>query len=171
MFSNVGWGEVLVVCLVILIFVGPDRLPQVIQDIRAGFIAARDAISKTKQQLNDEIGPEFEQIAKPVQEFSRFTAMGPKAALTKALFDGDGSYLDMFDPKKIMAEDTQGQAYRADKAAHHQSAPESSQPAHKPQAAQPPVTETETSGTAARSRGEDQAAQPHNRNFSWEDVT
>ncbi|MBV7281563.1 Sec-independent protein translocase protein TatB [Corynebacterium sp. TAE3-ERU30] len=161
MFSSVGWSEIFVVCVVVLIVVGPDRLPGVIQDVRAAFIAARDAINRTKQTLNDEIGPEFEEVARPVQELSKFTAMGPKAALTKALFDGDGSYLDSFDPKKIMASDTQGEAYR-DRTAVPPASGSTVVPNTRGQdadsSAQPPAQQMPPSG-------------PQNRNFSWDDIT
>ena len=51
---NIGWGEVFVVILVGLIVVGPERLPGVIQDVRAAVFAARKAIANAKQELNGE---------------------------------------------------------------------------------------------------------------------
>ncbi|WP_018020212.1 Sec-independent protein translocase protein TatB [Corynebacterium ciconiae] len=163
MFSSIGWGEIFVVCVVVLIVVGPDRLPRVIQDIRAAIIAARDAINRTKQTLNEEIGPEFEEVARPVQEFTKFTAMGPKAALTKALFDGDGSYLDAFDPKKIMASDTQGEAYREQGSATPSSGSTVVPNTHSPS----------TGGSAQQPQQPQQMppSGPQNRNFSWDDIT
>lgn len=113
MFSNVGWGEVLVLLVVGLIIIGPERLPKVIQDVRAALLAARTAINNAKQGLNDEFGSEFDDFRKPVAEIAAITRMGPRAALTKTLLEGDDSIFDAFDPKKIMAEDTAGETERA----------------------------------------------------------
>lgn len=113
MFTSVGWGEIFVIFVVGLIVVGPERLPRVIQDLRAAIYAARSAINSAKENLNNEFGPEFDEYRKPVAELATLTRMGPRAALTKTLLDGDDSFFDAFDPKKIMESDTAGQAERA----------------------------------------------------------
>lgn len=116
MFSNVGWGEVLLLFVVGLVVIGPERLPRVIGDLRAALVAARTAINNAKQSLDQDFGSEFDEIRKPLSQVAQYTQMGPKAALSKALFDGDNSALDDFDPKKIMAEDTAGAAQRRQEA-------------------------------------------------------
>lgn len=113
MFSDVGWGEIFVIFVVGLIVIGPERLPRVIEDLRAGLRAARTAINNAKQGLNEEFGSEFDEFRKPVESLATLTRMGPRAALTKTLLDGDDSLFDSFDPKKIMAEDTAGETERA----------------------------------------------------------
>lgn len=170
MFNNVGWGEVFTLALIVLIFVGPERLPGVIKDIKAALITARNAINNTKRQLSDDIGSEFDEIARPVQEISRLTAMGPKAALTHALFDGDGSYLDAFDPKKIMSSDTQGEAYRSGRG-EHTVQPEHA-PLHSSAVDNTGADRTERHGTGESASGKlvpDQ--QPNRGGFSWDDIT
>lgn len=113
MFSDVGWGEIFVIFVVGLIVIGPERLPRVIEDLRAGLRAARTAINNAKQGLNEEFGSEFDEFRKPVEGLATLTRMGPRAALTKTLLDGDDSLFDSFDPKKVMAEDTAGETERA----------------------------------------------------------
>lgn len=111
-FQSIGWLEIFVVLLVALIVIGPERLPGVITDIRAAIFAARKAINNAKQEMSGEFGTEFEQLREPIVEVARWRAMGPKAALTHALFDDDADFLESFDPKKIMSRGTAGQAYR-----------------------------------------------------------
>ena len=107
MFDSIGWFEILFILIVGLIIIGPEKLPGVIEDVRAGIYAARRAINNAKKELNGELdtfGAEFRDLQEPLTHLASWKNMGPKAALTKALFDGDESYLDDFDPKKPLAE-------------------------------------------------------------------
>ena len=107
MFSSIGWGEIITLVVVGLIIIGPERLPRFIEDVRAAIFAARRAINNAKAELNGELGPEFDEFRKPLQQAAEWQRMGPRAALTRTLFDGDDEYLDTFDPKKMMEEDPQ----------------------------------------------------------------
>ena len=107
MFDSIGWFEIFFILIVGLIIIGPEKLPGVIEDIRAGIYAARRAIDNAKKELNGELdnfGAEFRDLQEPLSQIASWKNMGPKAALTKALFDGDSSYLDDFDPKKPLRE-------------------------------------------------------------------
>ena len=106
MFSDVGWGEIFLLFVVGLVVIGPERLPRVVRDVKAALTAARTAIDNAKQGLGDELGADFEEISKPLSELAALQRLGPRAALTKTLLDGDGSFLDALDPKKIMEDDT-----------------------------------------------------------------
>lgn len=105
MFSNVGWGEILFLFVIGLIVIGPERLPRVIEDVRAAIYAARNAIENAKKDLSKEIGPEFDELSKPIAELAALKSMGPKAVLTKTLLDGDDSVLDAFNPKNIISKE------------------------------------------------------------------
>jgi len=104
-FSSIGWIEIVTLLIVALIVVGPERLPGLIEDIRAAVFAARRAINNAKKELNGEFGSEFDELRKPLEQVSEYTRLGPRGAIAKALFDGDDSALDDFDPKKIMQDD------------------------------------------------------------------
>lgn len=112
MFQSIGWGEIFVVLLLALIVIGPERLPTVVTDVRAAIFAARKAINNAKKEMNGEFGEEFEEFRKPIAEVAKWRSMTPRAALSHALFADDEELLDSFDPKKIMAQETAGQAYR-----------------------------------------------------------
>jgi sec-independent protein translocase protein TatB len=104
-FQSIGWLEIFTLVIVALIVVGPERLPGLIEDVRAAIFAARRAINNAKKELNGELGEEFEQFRKPMEQVAEYTRLGPRGAITKALFDGDDSALDDFDPKRMMRED------------------------------------------------------------------
>ncbi|MGO3877216.1 MAG: Sec-independent protein translocase TatB [Corynebacterium sp.] len=107
MFSSIGWVEIFFIGLLALIIIGPERLPNVIQDVRAAIFAARKAINNAKKELNGDfegIGKEFDSIREPLSQAAEWGRMGPRAAITKALFDGDDSTWDDFNPKKLLVE-------------------------------------------------------------------
>lgn len=109
MFSSIGWLEIAFVIVIGVIIIGPERLPGVIEDLRAAIFAARKAINNAKAELNGEIGSlgeEFDSLRGPLSQAAEWGRMGPRGVITKALFDGDDSAWDDFNPKKILSEDT-----------------------------------------------------------------
>lgn len=113
MFDNIGWAEIFTIVVVGLIIIGPEKLPGVIKDVRAAIFAARRAISNARAELDGQFGEEFDEFREPINKVAQWQRMGPRRALTQALFDGDDDYLNDFDPKKIMSGDTAGAAHRA----------------------------------------------------------
>src|SRR5271168_92031 len=96
MFANVGWGEILVLMVVGLVVLGPERLPGAIRWTSAALRQARDYLSGMTTQLREDIGPDFDNLR----------GMTPRAALTKHLFDGDDSlFTGRFDTPSLGAPD------------------------------------------------------------------
>jgi sec-independent protein translocase protein TatB len=91
MFANVGWGEMLVLLVVGLVVLGPERLPGAIRWSASALRQARDYLSGVTTQLREDIGPEFDDLRAPLSELQKLRGMTPRAALTKHLFDGDDS--------------------------------------------------------------------------------
>jgi len=91
MFANVGWGEMLVLVVVGLVVLGPERLPGAIRWTATALRQARDYLSGMTTQLREDIGPEFDNLREPLSELQKLRGMTPRAALTKHLFDGDDS--------------------------------------------------------------------------------
>lgn len=115
MFSSIGWPEILALLIIGIIFVGPERLPRIIEDVRAAIYAARKAIANAKAELNGEfegLGDDLEEFRKPLSQVAQFRRMGPRGVITKALFDGDEEFMDSFNPNRMMQDDTAGDASR-----------------------------------------------------------
>jgi sec-independent protein translocase protein TatB len=91
MFGNVGWGEMLVLVVVGLVVLGPERLPGAIRWTTTALRQARDYLSGMTTQLREDIGPDFDDLRQPLAELQKLRGMTPRAALTKHLFDGDDS--------------------------------------------------------------------------------
>jgi len=93
MFANIGWGEMLVLVVVGLVILGPERLPGAIRWTANALRQARDYLSGVTGQLRQEMGPEFDELREPLSELQKLRGMTPRAALTKHLLDGDDSFL------------------------------------------------------------------------------
>jgi sec-independent protein translocase protein TatB len=93
MFANVGWGEMLLLVVIGLVILGPERLPGAIRWTSNSLRQARDYISGATSQLRDDLGPEFEDFRQPLSELQKLRGMTPRAALTKHLLDGDDSWI------------------------------------------------------------------------------
>ncbi|EME65304.1 Sec-independent protein translocase protein TatB [Rhodococcus sp. GXMU-t2271] len=93
MFGNIGWGEFLVLLVAALVVLGPERLPGAVSWMTRSLRQVRDYASGAKEQLKEELGPEFDDLRQPLSELNQLRGMTPKAVITKHLLDGDDSLL------------------------------------------------------------------------------
>ena len=91
MLGNLSWEHMLVLVVVGLVILGPERLPGAIRWTAAALGQARAYLSGMSDQLREDLGPEFEDLRAPLSELQKLRGMTPRAALTKHLLDGDGS--------------------------------------------------------------------------------
>jgi sec-independent protein translocase protein TatB len=91
MFANLSWEHILVLVVVGLVILGPERLPGAIRWTSNALRQARDYLSGVTNQLREDLGPEFDDLRGPISELQKLRGMTPRAALTKHLLDGDDS--------------------------------------------------------------------------------
>jgi sec-independent protein translocase protein TatB len=87
----VGWGEMLVLVVVGLVVLGPERLPGAIRWTANAVRQTRDYLAGVTSQLREDIGPEFDELREPLRELQKLRGMTPRSALAKHLLDGDDS--------------------------------------------------------------------------------
>lgn len=85
MFDSVGWGEVLVLVVASLFILGPERLPAA-----AGWLArtvrqAKELAAGATAQIRDELGPEFDDLRRPLAELRTLRGRDPRRAALDAL--------------------------------------------------------------------------------------
>ncbi|MGO1948222.1 MAG: Sec-independent protein translocase protein TatB [Mycobacteriaceae bacterium] len=97
MFSSVGWGEILVVIIVGIVVVGPERLPRLINDVKALLLAARRTVSNARKEFDEDFGEDFEEFRKPLNQLNSVRQMGARGFITKTLLDDDDSFLSDFE--------------------------------------------------------------------------
>lgn len=78
---NIGPLELMVLAIVALIVLGPDRLPQLARDAAQMLRTLRDLATGARQQLRDELGPEFADVD--------LRNLNPRTAVRNAVFGED----------------------------------------------------------------------------------
>ncbi|MFD3506210.1 Sec-independent protein translocase protein TatB [Nocardia sp. NPDC058666] len=93
MFSSIGWSEMMILLVAALVILGPERLPGAVRWTTGALRQARDYASGATTQLKQELGPEFDDLRKPLAELNELRGMSPRAVVTKHLLGGDDSVL------------------------------------------------------------------------------
>lgn len=85
-FSDVGWGEVLVILVAAVIIFGPDKLPKLAADLAKGLRLVRNWAQRARSELDEELPPEFKNLD--------LGTLHPKTFVRKALLEDDPLGLD-----------------------------------------------------------------------------
>jgi sec-independent protein translocase protein TatB len=89
---NIGPVELLVLAIVGLIVLGPDRLPGLARDAARMLRTLREMATGARQQLKDELGPEFSDVD--------LRNLNPRTAMQRAVFGDDVPDLRKYDPRR-----------------------------------------------------------------------
>ncbi|PZH04668.1 Sec-independent protein translocase TatB [Streptomyces sp. NTH33] len=99
MFNDIGPLELVTVVIVAVLVFGPDKLPKVIQDVTRTIRKIRDFSESAKQDIRNELGPEFKDF--------EFEDLNPKTFLRKQMENDELGLKEIrngFDLKKEMAD-------------------------------------------------------------------
>jgi len=94
---NIGWGEFLILIVAGLLILGPERLPSAAAWLGRTVRQVRDYANGAREQLRNELGPEFDELRAPLEDLRGLRGFNPRgftprSALTRHLFDDlDGS--------------------------------------------------------------------------------
>ena len=92
MFESVGWGEILVLIVAGLFILGPERLPEAAAWLGRTIRQVKEYATGAREQLRNELGPEFDELRKPLDELRGLRSFNPRAAglsAAKSFFDDD----------------------------------------------------------------------------------
>src|SRR5262249_13783805 len=84
---NIGPWELLVLAFVGVIVLGPERLPALARDAANMLRQLRDMATGARNQLKNELGPEFSDI--DLQALRDLRALNPRTAITRVLLGDD----------------------------------------------------------------------------------
>lgn len=87
MFDSVGWGEILVLVVAGLFILGPERLPGAAAWVGRSIRQVREYATGARDQLRGELGPEFDELRKPLEELRGLRDLNPRNVVQRALFD------------------------------------------------------------------------------------
>jgi sec-independent protein translocase protein TatB len=94
-FESVGWGEILVLVVAALFILGPERLPGAAAWLGRNVRKMREFAAGAREQLREEMGPEFDELRKPLEDLRGLRNLDPKRLVTQHLFDGDADPLGL----------------------------------------------------------------------------
>jgi sec-independent protein translocase protein TatB len=92
---NIGPFELIVLAIIGLIVLGPDRLPDLARDAARMLRSLRDMATGARQQLRDELGPEFADVD--------LRNLNPRTAVQRAVFGDDVPDLGKYNPRRYNA--------------------------------------------------------------------
>ncbi|ATY10374.1 twin-arginine translocase subunit TatB [Amycolatopsis sp. AA4] len=79
--------HIVILLLAGLFILGPERLPEAAHWVAQTLKRARGFAAGTKAQLEAELGPEYQELRKPLQELQSLRIANPRAAVTRYLLD------------------------------------------------------------------------------------
>jgi sec-independent protein translocase protein TatB len=88
-FESVGWGEILVLVVAGLFILGPERLPAAAAWLGKTMKQVREYAGGARDQLRRELGPEFDELRKPLEDLRGLRDFNPRRAVTRAFLEDD----------------------------------------------------------------------------------
>lgn len=85
MFDSIGWAEVLVIALAGLFVLGPERLPAAASWLGRTIRQAKEYAAGAQAQIRAELGPEFDDLRRPIAELRKVRNLDPRRAAFDAL--------------------------------------------------------------------------------------
>lgn len=93
-----------------LVILGPERLPGAVRWTTRSLRQVRDYASGATAQLKQDLGPEFEELRKPLADLNELRGMSPRTVITKHLLNGDDSVFRELDKAVPTKDDLFGTA-------------------------------------------------------------
>lgn len=87
MFDSIGWAEILILVVAGLFILGPERLPSAAAWVGRNVRKVREYATGAREQLRNEMGDDFEELRKPLQDLQQLRNFDPRRAVTRHLFD------------------------------------------------------------------------------------
>jgi sec-independent protein translocase protein TatB len=84
---NVGWAEFLVLVVAGLFVFGPERLPEAAAWLGRTVRQVREYATGAREHLRSELGPEFDELRKPLEDLRGLRGFDPRRTMTRHLFD------------------------------------------------------------------------------------
>jgi sec-independent protein translocase protein TatB len=88
-FDSIGWGEIIVLVVAGLFILGPERLPAAAAWTGKAIRQVREFATGAREQLRGELGPEFDELRKPLEELRGLRNFNPRTAVRRSLFDDE----------------------------------------------------------------------------------
>ncbi len=95
---DLGWGEILVLVIAGLFILGPERLPQAAAWLGRTIRQVREYATGAREHLRSELGPEFDELRKPLEDLRGIRDLNPRRMIRRELFDDEPFPLNGYHP-------------------------------------------------------------------------
>jgi sec-independent protein translocase protein TatB len=85
MFDSIGWGEILVLVVAGLFILGPERLPGAAAWLGRTIAQAKYFATGATERIREEMGPDFDELRRPVDELRKLRKRDPRRSALDAL--------------------------------------------------------------------------------------
>ena len=92
MFDNIGPAELLTLALVGMFVLGPERLPEAARWVARTVATIKEYATGARDQLRNELGPDFDELRKPLEDLRSVRDLDPRRAVTRTLFDSPSAH-------------------------------------------------------------------------------
>jgi sec-independent protein translocase protein TatB len=86
-FDSIGWAEILIIIVAGLFILGPERLPSAAAWLGRNVRKVREYATGARDQLRNEMGDDFDELRKPLEDLQQLRNFDPRRAVTRHLFD------------------------------------------------------------------------------------
>jgi sec-independent protein translocase protein TatB len=102
LFDSIGWGEILVLVVAGLFVLGPERLPGAAAWLGRTIAQAKSFATGATAQIRAEMGPDFDDLRRPVDELRRLRGRDPRRSALDALLrdPADGTATGRREPER-----------------------------------------------------------------------
>ncbi|MBC2638246.1 MULTISPECIES: Sec-independent protein translocase protein TatB [unclassified Rhodococcus (in: high G+C Gram-positive bacteria)] len=98
MFDNLGWDHLMILAVAALVIFGPERLPGALHTFFGVIRSAREYATNVQQLLTEELGPEFDELRRPLTDMQQLRGLTPRAVIAQHLRGGDAALPESADP-------------------------------------------------------------------------
>jgi sec-independent protein translocase protein TatB len=86
-FDSIGWAEILIIVVAGLFILGPERLPSAAAWLGRNVRKVREYATGAREQLRNEMGDDFDELRKPLEDLQQLRNFDPRRAVTRHLFE------------------------------------------------------------------------------------
>lgn len=98
---DIGGPDLLVLVVAALFILGPERIPHAARWVGSTVRQARGYVTGARDQMESELGSDFDELRKPLQDLAKLRGLD-RGAITRHLLDATGGY----DPREDLRDVT-----------------------------------------------------------------
>ena len=88
---GLSFEHLLILVVAALFILGPERLPEAMRWTGKTIRQIRDYATGAREQMRNELGPEFDELRKPLEDLNALRGLNPKNMVSRYLMDDNAT--------------------------------------------------------------------------------